>query len=117
MAAIELETLIAAPPDRCFDLSLSIELHLDSTVRRGERVVAGTASGVPGMGDAVTWEARHFRLRLRLAVRITKYDRPAIFRDEMISGPFRRMRHDHWFEARDGGTRMRDRFEFATLFP
>jgi ligand-binding SRPBCC domain-containing protein len=50
-------------------------------------------------------------------VRITAYDRPRTFRDEMIAGPFRRMRHDHRFELTEEGTCMRDEFEFATLVP
>ncbi len=37
-----------------------------------------------------------------------------MFRDEMLNGPFRRMRHDHWFEPHKDGTRMRDEFEFAS---
>jgi hypothetical protein len=39
-----------------------------------------------------------------------------MFRDEQVDGPFRRMRHDHWFEPREGGTLMRDRFE-VSVFP
>ncbi len=67
-----------------------------------------------GPGDTVTWEARHFGLRQRLTVKITRYERPRMFRDEMLSGPFRRMRHDHWFEPHEHGARMRDEFEFAS---
>ena len=36
MSRIELRTLIAAPAERCFDLSLSVELHLDSAASSGE---------------------------------------------------------------------------------
>ena len=114
MALIELETLIAAPLERCFDLSLSVELHLESTAETGEHVVAGVSSGILGPGDGVTWEARHLGRLFRLAVQVTTYDRPRHFRDEQLKGPFRRMAHDHWFEPAAAGTRMRDRFEFAT---
>jgi ligand-binding SRPBCC domain-containing protein len=65
----------------------------------------------------VTWEARHLGPRRRLSVRITRYDRPRMFRDEMVSGPFRSMRHDHWFDECGTGTRMRDVFEFRTIAP
>jgi ligand-binding SRPBCC domain-containing protein len=116
MSRIELETFVAAPPERCFDLSLSVEIHLESTARTGERAVGGTTSGVLGAGDTVTWEARHLGLRHRLSMRISSFDRPHMFRDELASGPFRRLRHDHWFDAHDGGTRMRDVFEFASGF-
>jgi ligand-binding SRPBCC domain-containing protein len=117
MSLIELQKFVAAPPERCFDLSRSVDLHLESAAGSGERVVSGRASGLLVAGDTVTWEARHLGLRHRLSVWITEYDRPRMFRDEMIEGPFRRMRHDHWFDAVDGGTRMRDAFEFASWIP
>ena len=115
MALIELETFIAAPSERCFDLALSVELHLDSTAATRERAIAGKTSGVLAAGDWVTWKAWHFGLPLQLSVRITQHDRPRSFRDEMIRGPLRRLRHDHRFEDVDGGTLMIDRFEFAVL--
>ncbi len=117
MGLIALETLITAPPERCFDLSLSVDVHLLSTAETRERVVAGPTSGVLGAGDAITWEARHLGRWRRLTVRITEYDRPRMFRDEMVGGPFRRMRHDHRFEGGDGCTRMYDDFRFAVFAP
>ena len=114
MHVIELETRVAAPPERCFDLSLSVELHLESTAATSERVVAGRSSGFLGPGETVTWEARHLGRRRRLMVEIAEYDRPRHFRDRQVEGPFRRMAHDHWFEPRADGTLMRDRFEFST---
>ena len=115
MALIELDTLIEAPLERCFHLSLSVDLHLDAAAATGERAVFGTTSGLMHLGDAVTREARHLGRRHRLSVRITRYDRPRSFRDEMTSGPFRAMRHDHWFDENDAGTKMRDAFEFRTV--
>ena len=117
MRRIECETLIGAPPERCFDLSRSVELHLEAAASTGERTVGGVTSGLLGAGDTVTWEARHFGRRWRLTVRIAAYDRPRFFRDEQVRGPFRRLAHDHLFEPVDGGTRMRDVFEFASGLP
>lgn len=117
VSLIRLETWIAAPPERCFDLSLSVELHLASAAKSGERIVSGPTRRLLGPGDSVTWEGRHLGLRRRLTVQITAYERPRSFRDELVSGPFRRMRHDHWFEPVDDGTQMRDEFEFASALP
>lgn len=114
MSRIELQTLIAAPIERCYDLSLSVELHLRSTASTGERVVAGVSSGVLRLGDHVTWEARHLGLKHRLSMTISAADPPRMFRDEMVRGPFRRLVHDHFFEQADGRTLMRDVFEFST---
>ncbi len=41
MQLILLETRIAAPPDRCFLLSLNIDLHKESTAQTSERAIAG----------------------------------------------------------------------------
>jgi ligand-binding SRPBCC domain-containing protein len=76
--------------------------------------VAGVTKGLIGMGEAVTWEARHFGVRQRLTVRITAFDRPRYFQDVMISGAFKRMVHDHEFAEHPMGTLMRDRFEFES---
>jgi ligand-binding SRPBCC domain-containing protein len=115
VSLIVLETAIAAPPEDCFDLSLSVELHLESTARTCERAVEGVTSGSLAVGDRVTWEARHLGARRRMTVEITRYDRPRSFRDEQLDGPFRRFVHEHRFEPVGDGTRMRDELEFASL--
>jgi ligand-binding SRPBCC domain-containing protein len=113
-----METRIEAPPERCFDLALSVSLHLESTRATGERLVEGPERDVLELGDVVTWEARHFGKRRRLTVRIAERDRPRHFRDDQLRGPFRRFRHDHMFEGLDGGrsTLMRDDLD-VVLFP
>jgi ligand-binding SRPBCC domain-containing protein len=117
VSRIELETRIDAPPKRCFDLSRSVELHLEAAAATDERAVDGVTSGLLGEGDTVTWEARHLGRKRRLTVRISAYDRPRFFRDEQVRGPFRRFVHDHLFEPTDGGTRMRDVLELTSGFP
>jgi len=113
MGRIELVTHIAAPPERCFDLARSLELHMHSTAATGERAVAGTTSGLLGPGQHVTWRARHFLVWQELTSRITGYERPRWFRDEQWRGIFQRLEHDHLFEATlDGGTIMRDIFDY-----
>jgi ligand-binding SRPBCC domain-containing protein len=114
MATIHLTTLIHAPLDRCFDLSRSVDLHVASTQNTGERAVGGVTSGLLGLGDEVTWSARHFGVRQRLTSRITAFDPPRHFRDSMVSGAFRRFDHDHHFEAQGDATRMRDVFDFES---
>jgi ligand-binding SRPBCC domain-containing protein len=114
VSRIELTTLIAAPRERCFDLSLSVDVHLESTVHTGERVVAGPTSGVLALGGEITWEARHLGRRRRLSMAISAYERPRMFRDELVRGPLRKLAHDHFFEAVGQDTEMRDVFEFES---
>jgi len=114
MALIELSTLISAPRERVFDLSRSIDAHQDSTEGTSERAVAGVTSGLIGLNDEVTWEARHLGLRQRLTVRVTAFHRPEHFQDIMIEGAFKSMQHDHVFLEHPKGTVMNDRFEFRS---
>jgi len=114
MPVIELTTVICAPRERVFDLARSIDAHQDTTSGTEERAVAGVTSGLIGMDDEVTWEARHFGVRQRLTVRVTAFDPPRRFQDIMVSGAFKRMVHDHEFAEHPTGTLMRDRFEFES---
>lgn len=114
MPVIELSTVIRAPRERVFDLARSIDAHQDSTGGTEERAVAGVTQGLIGMGEEVTWEARHFGVRQRLTVRITAFDYPRHFQDVMISGAFKSMAHDHTFAEHPDGTLMSDRFEFRS---
>lgn len=79
-----------------------------------ERAIGGRTSGLIGMGEEVTWEARHFGLTHQHCSRITAFARPDHFRDSMIRGRFKRFEHDHYFVELDDQTFMRDVIEFAS---
>jgi ligand-binding SRPBCC domain-containing protein len=108
MAVIRIARTIAAPIDRCFDLARDIDFHTQSLAATGERAVAGRTSGLIGPGESVTWEGRHFGVRQRFTAKVTAFDRPSYFRDEMTAGAFREFVHDHRFESRNGETIMKD---------
>jgi ligand-binding SRPBCC domain-containing protein len=112
MPVIRLETYINASPERCFDLSLNVDVHRKSSAHTGERAVSGVTSGQMVLGDTVTWEAVHFGIKQRLTSKITEYYRPYCFTDEMIQGVFKKIRHEHVFVARAAGTLMIDIFVF-----
>ena len=112
MKKIVLETWIKAPIERVFDLARNISFHQESMKDSGERAVLGVTSGLIGLGEEVTWEAKHFGVRQRLSVKITQMEAPRFFRDEMIRGAFKSMRHDHLFEEVSGVTKMTDYFWF-----
>jgi RimJ/RimL family protein N-acetyltransferase len=105
---LHLETFIAAPVTRCFDLARSVDLHVDSAGATGERAVAGVTQGLLGPGDTVTWEGRHFGVRQRLTAVICAFDPPASFTDRQVSGAFAELVHRHRFQAAGGGTVMHD---------
>jgi ligand-binding SRPBCC domain-containing protein len=111
---IVVETEIAAPAEVCFDLARDIDLHCKSTSRTRECAVAGVTSGLIGAGDWVTFEAVHFGIRQRLTARITDFQRPEYFVDEMQQGSFKSLRHKHEFIERGEGTLMRDVVEWTS---
>ncbi|MGB0124161.1 MAG: SRPBCC family protein [Silvibacterium sp.] len=118
MVVLEEITLINAPIERCFDLSRSIDLHLLSTATTGERVIAGVTSGLIGLGENVTWRAKHFGVWQEFTSEITALDRPKSFQDKMIRGAFRSFEHDHLFaETEDGTTEMQDVLRFTAPVP
>lgn len=114
MCRIELTTIIDAPIQRCFDLSRSIELHRLSTKGTQEEAIAGVTTGLIGDGEEVTWRAKHFGITQTLTSKITRFEPPYLFRDEMVKGAFKSFVHDHIFETVEGRTIMHDHFEFAT---
>lgn len=116
MTIILLETTINAGIDRCFDLARDIDVHKLSAARTDEVAIAGRTSGRCELGDSVTWEARHFGIRQRLSVEISKFNRPYFFEDRMTKGAFKTMRHEHHFVAQDGSTVMTDKFIYEVPF-
>jgi ligand-binding SRPBCC domain-containing protein len=112
MVRIELTTVIAAPIERCFDLSRSIDAHMASTDWTGERAIAGVTSGLIGSGQEVMWTGRHFGINITHTSRITAYDRPRYFQDSMVRGMFCQFCHDHYFTVQDGRTAMKDVMQF-----
>lgn len=113
-------TIIRAPIDRCFDLARSVEVHLAGNIHWGEQAIAagGVTTGLVGLGERVTWRARHFGFWQRLTSEITQMDRPSYFQDAIVRGIFPLMRHDHFFRSLSPGeTEMRDVFAFAAPIP
>jgi len=120
MVTLEELTVMAAPIERCFDLARSVEVHLAGNEHCGETAVAvgGFTSGLIGMGQQVTWRAKHLGVWQRLTSQITAMERPTYFQDTMIRGAFRFMKHDHYFRALPSEeTEMRDVFCFAAPLP
>ena len=114
MQTIRVETRVAAPPMRCFLLSLSIDLH--STARTRERAIAGVTHGLIGLGQSVTWEGRHFGFMLRHTSKIVNYEAPMFFCDVMTTGMFKCFRHEHYFTDVAGETVIQDILQFAAPF-
>ncbi len=116
MPKIELRTEIKADKEIVFDLSRSIDLHKISTEHTNETAIAGKTSGLIGLNESVTWRAKHFGIYQKLTSKITEYDRPNYFADEMVSGAFSQFKHEHHFAELNGGTLMTDIFDYKSPF-
>jgi hypothetical protein len=69
MSTIHLTTFIAAPIERVFDLSRSINLHKISTAHTNEEAIGGITSGLINKNETVTWRAKHlFKTRLYTSI-------------------------------------------------
>ena len=102
MPTIEVTSVVAAPPQHCFDLSRDIDLHVRSMAGTGERAVGGRTAGLIGPGEEVTWQGRHFGVERRFTSWITAFRPPGHFQDTMVRGAFRSFVHDHFFDDRAG---------------
>jgi ligand-binding SRPBCC domain-containing protein len=108
MGRIQLETKISAPIERVFDLARDIDLHQSSMASSQETAIGGRVTGLIGLGETVTWRARHLGVVMQLTSRITAMDPPLSFVDEQVHGPFASFRHEHRFASTDGATTMSD---------
>lgn len=116
MPRIELTTDIKASLEIVFDLSRSIDLHKISTEHTNETAIDGKTSGLIEMNEFVTWRAKHFGVYQKLTSKITEYERPIFFTDEMVKGAFKSFRHEHHFKPISNGTRMIDIFDYVSPF-
>ncbi len=112
MNTIRLTTWIDAPVERCFLLSLSVDLHVASARSSREQAIEGVTTGLISEGETVTFRGRHLGLRLRHKSRIEALRPYSYFRDVMVSGVFSHFEHDHHFAAMDDGTRVREEIRF-----
>jgi ligand-binding SRPBCC domain-containing protein len=116
MPRLELQNLIHAPVEVCFDLARDMDFHQRSLEHTGERIVAGVDRGLIDVRQVVTFEAKHFGVRQRFTAQLTEMTPPIYFRDVMIRGAFKRFEHEHIFARSPRGTVMTDKIDFASPF-
>ncbi|ALE06134.1 cyclase [Arthrobacter sp. ERGS1:01] len=102
--------------EELFRRSLNIDDHVASMAGSGESAVAGVVAGQIGLGETVTWRARHFGVRFRMTSVISALDAPHRFVDHQVRGPFKAFHHEHLFAAANGVTTMTDTITFTAPF-
>jgi ligand-binding SRPBCC domain-containing protein len=114
MPRIKLLTQINADKELVFNLSRSIDLHKISVAQTNEEAIAGVTSGLIGLNESVTWKGKHFGVTQKLTTKITEYNFPDNFTDEMIKGAFESFKHQHIFTHEENGTLMTDIFDYKS---
>lgn len=114
MPKIKICTEINAKKTIVFDLSRSIDLHKISTEHTNEEAIAGVTSGLINLNETVTWRAKHFGIYQNLTTKITQFNYPNSFTDEMVKGAFKSFKHQHYFEDKGNITVMIDKFDYTS---
>jgi ligand-binding SRPBCC domain-containing protein len=89
---------------------------MESTKQTGEKAIAGRTSGLIALGETVTWRAKHLGVWQSLTSKITEFEYPNYFTDEMVEGAFKSIRHEHLFYAVNNQTVMKDIFAFESPY-
>jgi ligand-binding SRPBCC domain-containing protein len=114
MPLIEIKTEIHSDIETCFDLARDIDLHQESLKQSNEKAIAGKISGLIEKGEWVSWEAKHLGFVQHLTSKITEFEPPHYFVDEMVFGAFKSFRHEHLFQQESSKTIMVDKFYFES---
>lgn len=116
MPLIELQTKINADLKTCFDLARCIDLHKESLKHTGQIAIAGKITGLIGLGEWVTWEAKHFGFVRHLTSKVTALDCPNYFSDKMVFGVFKSYKHERFFREENKKTIMIDKVYFESPY-
>lgn len=117
LITIRTQIEISAPIDLCFDLARDITIHTQTVWKHTKEIaIGGITAGPIGNGQTVIFQATHFRVRQTLTSKITKYEEPFMFVDEMQKGAFKTLKHIHEFKEVQGKTLMIDTLHFESLF-
>ena len=116
MPQIIVKTEIDADIDTCFDLARDVGFYYNTLEKFTEIPISDKVTGLMEAGDYVTWETNHLSLMQHLTLKVTEFEKPILFVDEMVRGEFKTYRHEHIFEVDNDKTVMIDKFEFQSPY-
>jgi ligand-binding SRPBCC domain-containing protein len=113
MHTLESELWLPVPRERIFAFfSDAFQLQAITPPAMRMRVVTPAPIEIR-QGTTIDYQLRVRGLPLRWRSLISVWEPPERFVDEQLRGPYRHWRHEHTFLARDGGTLVVDRVEYA----
>lgn len=116
MALIEVETEINADIQTCFDLARDVDFYQESIKNSKEIPIDGKISGLVDLNDHIVWEAKHLGFVRHLTLKVTEFNNPSLFVDEMIDGEYKSYRHEHVFKKNGNKSIMIDKFYFESPY-
>lgn len=99
-----------------FNLIRSIDLHKISTGSTNEEAIAGKTSGLISLGETVTWRAKHLGVIQELTSKVTEFNSPYFFVDEMVKGAFKSFRHEHHLSKIEDKIIVKDVFDYVSPY-
>jgi len=110
---LEREQLIPRDPDEVFRF-FSEAKNLETLTPDFLRFEILTPMPIPmGTGTIIDYRIRIFGIPRKWRTLIEVFDPPSRFIDVQVRGPYARWEHLHEFVRAEGGTRMRDRVDYA----
>lgn len=107
MPTLNIETKIIASPDVCFDLVRQ------ASAETNEQKIVGDFK----KGQIVIFHSSFLGFKQKLEIKVTEFEKPKIFVDEMLTGNFKAFRHIHEFVLQnDSQTSLKDTFEWISPF-
>lgn len=114
MPLVQVETYIDADIQTCFDLARNVDFYQKSIKNSREIAIDGKTTGLVEANDFVTWEAKHLGFVRHITLKVTEFDSPNLFVDEIVRGNFKAYKHEHIFRGDNNKTIMIDRFYFES---
>ncbi|MCB4808130.1 SRPBCC family protein [Tamlana sp. 62-3] len=116
MPCIEVQTEIDADIEKCFNLARDLTFYQNSLKKPTEIAIAGKVSGLVQKNDFTLWETRHLYFHQHLTLKVTEFEAPVLFVDEMVKGGFKQYKHKHIFKEECNKTIMIDEFYFESPY-
>ena len=116
MTQIQLKTVITGLVNEVFEISRSIDFHVQSAAKTQEKAIAGVTSGPIGLGQSVTWRGKHFGLFLTHTSKIVEMVKNESFTDVMTQGHFTYFVHQHSFKQEGTEVIMYDKLQYKVPY-
>ncbi|WP_298497947.1 SRPBCC family protein [uncultured Algibacter sp.] len=114
MPLVQIETFINADIQTCFDLARNVDFYQKSIKNSREIAIDGKTTGLVEANDFITWEAKHLGFVRHITLKVTEFNNPSLFVDEIVEGDFKAYKHEHIFRKSNNKTIMIDKFYFES---